>query len=75
MEQNSKKGGINKVTDFYVRLNYDEYKNLEDQLKGFNQLETTHKSVEGFYHKAYRLKVGLVMFEFMGPSVPKPSQD
>lgn len=59
-------------TDFYVRLDYEGYKELEEQLKNYTSLETVHVSVEGFYHKAFRLKVGSTVFEFMGPTVPKP---
>ena len=62
------------MTDFYVRLNYDQYKSLEEQLSNFKNLETAHTSVEGFYHKSFRLKVGEVTFEFYGPSVKEPAR-
>ncbi len=62
-------------TDFYVRLGYREYKHLEEQLAKFKELETVHKSVEGFYHKAFRLEVGHVTFEFQGPAVMEPIKD
>jgi len=60
------------MTDFYTRLNYDQYKSLEKQLSNFKKLETSHTSVEGFYHKSFRLKVGDITFEFYGPSVKEP---
>lgn len=62
------------MTEFYVRLNHGEYKELERQLSDFKNLETSHTSVDGFYHKAFRLRTGDVIFEFMGPSVPKPKE-
>lgn len=59
-------------TDFYVRLDYRQYKHLEEQLANFKALETAHTSVDGFYHKAFRLEIGHVTFEFQGPAVKEP---
>lgn len=57
----------------YVQLNYEDYKGIENQLKRFNELETSHKTVDGGYHKAFRLKVSAhLTLEFMGPLVKKP---
>lgn len=57
--------------DFYVSLTYNQYKDLERQIRlGVEGLETTHQSVPGpFYHKSIRLVVGDATFEFHGPSV------
>ena len=52
----------------YVRMTYEEYKALEKACREFK--ETTHTSVEGFYHKSFRLPVGPLIFEFVGPLVP-----
>lgn len=60
------------MTDLYVRLDYRQYKHLEDQLERFHELETSHTSVKGYYHKAFRLEVGDVTFEFQGPMVKQP---
>ncbi len=60
------------MTDLYIRLDYRQYKHLEDQLRRFRQLETSHISVSGYYHKAFRLEVGDVTFEFQGPMVKQP---
>ena len=51
-----------------MQLDYESYKGLEDQMKEF--LETTHKSTDGFYHRAIRLYItpGLTL-EFHGPLV------
>ena len=52
----------------YIHLTYEEFKNVEEQMKSFK--ETSHKSEGGFYHKSIRLKIadGLIM-EFHGPLV------
>ena len=60
------------MTDLYVRLDYRQYKHLEDQLQRFRELESSHTSVSGYYHKAFRLEVGDVTFEFQGPMVKQP---
>ena len=60
------------MTDLYIRLDYRQYKHLEDQLQRFQELETSHTSVQGYYHKAFRLEVGDVTFEFQGPMVKQP---
>lgn len=62
-------------TDFYVRLDYREYKHLEEQLASFKALETVHTSVDGYYHKAFRLDIGKVTFEFQGPAVKEPIKE
>lgn len=56
------------MTVQYIQLQYEEYKELEEQMREFK--ETTHTSVEGFYHKSIRLRInpGLIM-EFLGPLV------
>ncbi len=52
----------------YTHLTYENYKNLEDQMKAFN--ETSHKTTGGFYHKSIRIQISedLIM-EFHGPLV------
>ena len=56
------------MTVQYIHMTYEEYKQLEAQMKEFK--ETSHKSEGGFYHKSIRLRIGqdLVM-EFHGPLV------
>ena len=56
------------MTVQYIHLAYEDYKNLEGQMKKFN--ETTHKTELSFYHKAIRLQItpDLTM-EFHGPLV------
>lgn len=53
----------------YVHLSYEEYKNVERQMKEFK--ETTHVSTpDAFYHKAIRLQVSKdLIMEFHGPTV------
>ena len=61
------------MNDLYMRLNYEQYKGLEEQLSNFKKMETTHRTVEGGYHKAYRLQVtDTMVIEFMGPLVKPP---
>lgn len=57
------------MTDLYVRLTYEEYKEFEKQLKRYAELEKTHTSVNGYYHKSFRLKIGDITLEVHGPSV------
>ena len=63
------------MTDVYIQLTYTQYKDMEGQLKDFSALETSHISVEGYYHKAFRLRVGDITFEIVGPSVKQPKQE
>lgn len=52
----------------YMHLTYEEYKDLERQMREFR--ETTHKSEGGFYHKSLRVKAGEdLIIEFHGPLV------
>lgn len=61
------------MNDLYMRLNYEQYKNLEQQLAAFREIETTHRTVDGGYHKAFRLHVtDTLVIEFMGPLVKRP---
>ena len=56
--------------DVYMRLSYNEYKELEMQLRNYESLETTHITTPGtFYHKSFRIKVGDLTIEFHGPAV------
>ena len=60
------------ATDLYARLTYDEYKLLEQQLREFEGLETTHESSNldrKFYHKSIRLSIGDITLEVHGPLV------
>ncbi len=58
------------MTVQYIHLAYEDYKNLEEQMKKF--AETTHTTTGqgNFYHKAIRLQItpNLTM-EFHGPLV------
>ena len=56
------------MTVQYIHISYEQYKNLEAQMKEFG--ETVHKSTDGFYHKSIRLRIddSLIM-EFHGPLV------
>lgn len=57
------------MTVAYIHLTYEDYKNLEQQMKQY--AETVHTSMPGpFYHKSIRLKIdeNLIM-EFHGPNV------
>lgn len=60
------------MTDIYARLDYRQYKHLEDQLRQWEKLETTHTSTEGYYHKALRIDIGDVTLEIQGPAVKEP---
>jgi len=61
------------MNDIYMRLTYEQYKKLEDQLERFKELETTHRTVDGGYHKAFRLQVTeTLIFEFQGPLIKPP---
>lgn len=61
------------MNDLYMRLTYDQYKSLEDQLARFSELETSHRTVEGGYHKAFRLQVTeSLIIEFQGPLIKPP---
>lgn len=59
-------------TDLYLRLDYDDYKDLERQLKRWTEIETTHTTTAGFYHKAIRLRIGTITLEIQGPMVMRP---
>jgi hypothetical protein len=63
------------VTDIYLRLDYRQYKHLETQLRNWDKIETTHKSVDEFYHKALRLDIGDVTLEIEGPAVKIPIRE
>jgi len=61
------------MNDLYMRLGYDDYKRLEEQLRNWKTVETTHSTVEGGYHKALRIRVTKdLLFEFQGPLVKPP---
>lgn len=63
------------MTDVYLRLDYRQYKILEEQLRNWESIETTHTSVEGYHHKSIRLDLGDLSLEVHGPLVMKPIQD
>lgn len=64
------------IRDMYMRLNWEDYKNLEKQMRHFDETETTHRTVEGAYHKAFRLKIGDdLIIEFQGPLVKPPLEE
>ena len=55
------------MADIYLNLTFDEYKNLEKQMKEFP--ETSHGEGTEWYHKSVRLTIGELTFEFHGPNV------
>jgi len=63
------------VTDIYLRLDYKQYKALEDQLRKWAEIETVHTSVDGYYHKALRLDIGEICLEIQGPAVKSPIRE
>jgi hypothetical protein len=60
------------MTDLYLRLDYRQYKHLEQQLRDWDKIETSHTSVDGYYHKALRLDIGEITLEIQGPAVRAP---
>ena len=62
-------------SELYVRLNYTQYKKLEEQLRDWESVESSHTSVEGYYHKALRLEIGSLVLEVQGPTVKQPLED
>jgi hypothetical protein len=67
--------GMVGVTDIYLRLDYKQYKYLEDQLRHWEEIETSHTSVDGYYHKAIRLDIGNLCLEIQGPAVKEPLRE
>jgi hypothetical protein len=63
------------MTDIYLSLDYRAYKHLEDQLRRWDGIETSHTTVDGFYHKALRLEIGDVTLEIQGPAVKAPKRE
>jgi hypothetical protein len=62
------------MTDVYLALDYRAYKHLEDQLRDWERIETSHTSVNGYYHKALRLEIGDLTLEIQGPAVKAPPE-
>jgi len=57
-----------RMSVIYMHLSYEHYKNLETQMKAFE--ETSHTSTGGFYHKSVRLQIDDdTIIEFHGPLV------
>lgn len=63
------------MTDVYARLDYRQYKHLEDQLRNWKSLETVHTTVDGYYHKALRIDIGEITLEIQGPAVKEPIRE
>ncbi len=57
------------MTCLYLQIPaWEDYKSIETQMKDFN--ETTHTTVDGFYHKSIRIKLDeKLTVEFHGPLV------
>ena len=55
------------MADMYMNLSFDEYKDIERQMKAFP--ETSHGEGTDWYHKSVRLKIGELTIEFHGPNV------
>jgi thioredoxin reductase len=52
----------------YMHCGYEDYKELERQMKEFK--ETVHTTVSGYHHKSIRLKVNKdLIIEYHGPLV------
>ncbi len=66
---------IDEKSELYVRLNYTQYKALQAQLQDWDSIESSHVSVEGFYHKAMRLEIGSLILEVQGPTVKAPLKE
>lgn len=63
------------MTDLYLRLDYRQYKHLEEQLRNWEKVETSHTTVDGYYHKALRLDIGDLTLEIQGPAVKEPIRE
>ena len=63
------------MTDVYLRLDDRQYKHLEAQLRDWERVETSHTSVDGYYHKALRLDIGDLTLEIQGPAVKAPIRE
>lgn len=63
------------MTDVYLRLDYRQYKRFEEQLRNWEKIETSHTTVDGFYHKAIRLDIGDLTLEVQGPAVKEPLRE
>lgn len=63
------------MTDVYARLDYRQYKKLEEQLTNWHEVETVHTTVDGYYHKALRLDIGDLTLEIQGPAVKEPIKE
>lgn len=64
------------MNDLYMRVTFEQYKAFEEQLKNYKQIESTHRTVEGGYHKSFRLKVtDSLIIEIMGPLVKAPLKE
>lgn len=64
--------------NWYLQLDYDQYKQVEYQMRNFDKIERTHTGGEKdseFYHNSIRLEVGPMVIEFQGPLVKKPLVD
>ncbi len=56
------------LVDVYVNLGFDDYKNVEAQMKAF--AETEHGNGTEYYHKSIRIKItDELTYEFHGPNV------
>lgn len=62
------------MAQVYMSLGYEDYKALEEQCVAFKSLETAHTTTAGFYHKAFRLRLGDLLIEFQGPLVKAPTE-
>lgn len=60
------------MSQIYMSLKYEDWKALEEQCKNFSEIETSHTTTAGFYHKAFRLTLGDLLIEFQGPLVKAP---
>ena len=61
------------MADIYTRFSHEEYKAFEEACREFS--ETTHTSVDGYYHKSIRLPVGGLIMEFHGPIVKAAEEE
>ena len=55
-------------TVIYIHLQSEHYKEMEEQMKAFN--ETVHTTTGGFYHKSIRIRIDSnTIMEFHGALV------
>ncbi len=58
------------MTVMYIHLKYEDYKEVERQMKAFDEIKTRHTTEGGFYHESVRIRLDdETIMEFHGPLV------